>query len=491
MPGATRVMAGWLTPVMWLMPAALMLSEGPDGLWVALLVMLAPLVGLATGAARASRGPLAEPPLHAGILVLVAGLLIWANLALAGDVAAALGAPRWHGVVLTGGPALILALWRRVPLVAPALLAIALGGMLLPLLVLAQASGMGPLRAWEALATRRTFRFPSASAWVTDGRELSVGSSRPLLTLDEEQRISAPAGGTVHVHTREGTREAHQDWTLGPGQAIAPRPGDRLEAEPGTRLRFEAERRVPGAPASGAAWAVGRPSGWLARLGVGVTLLGGAIALLSEPRFVAPRRRTAALAGGLLLVALGWGQSWTVYGALQAPDLFLGGVTLSRVVEVPALAFAQGQLGSRLQAVLLIGLLAAFVATSAALIERPGAADSLTRADVSRDLGLWLVVFAGAGAASLWPVSPWAITLWGLGLAASSLAPGAVLPAPSPRLGRAVTALGLAVFVVLHGLRWLSGAPGGVTGAVFLHPVIAAVAVALAFRWVAGRLVSG
>jgi len=500
MASAVRLVSGWLTPVVWLVPPALMLRDGPGGLWVGLLVVLAPLLALVVGGARAAAPP-SESALHGVVLVAVAALLIWANLSLAGDVATALGIPRWHGVVLAAGPALVLALWRRVPALSTALLLVAIAGMALPLARVAQVSGVAPTRAWQTLASREAFHFAPGSASVAGGRDIAGGSRRAPVALDEEQRVSAPSGGAVRVLTRDALRPGAQEWSLAPGQSVSLRPGDRLEAEPGTRLRFEAGRRVPGAPASGAAWAAGggapRP---VALLALGLTLVGGAIALFAQPRFVAPGRRTAAVAGAALLLALLWAQGWTVYAALQAPDVFLGGVTLATVVEVPALAL--GAPGSPFQAALLVGLLAAFAAGSAALIERPGAAGVGGAADVGRDLGFWAAVFAAAGAAGLWTVDPWAIALWALGLAASTLAAGAVLPGERARASAGAGAIGLAVFVLLSALRWagapdvvpmplpaaIAGAYRAALGVLTAEPVLAAVPASLVFRLVLGRL---
>ncbi len=502
---AVRLVSGWLTPVVWLVPSALMLRDGPGGLWVGLLVVLAPLLAVVVGGARVATPP-SESALHGVVLVVVAALLIWANLSLAGDVATALGIPRWHGVVLAAGPALVLALWRRVPALSAALLVVALAGMALPLARVAQVSGVDPTRAWQTLASREAFHFAPGSTSVAGGRDIFGGSRRAPVALDEEQRVSAPSGGAVRVLTRDVLRQGSQEWNLAPGQSVSLRPGDRLEAEPGTRLRFEAGRRVPGAPASGAAWAAGGgPPRPVALLALGLTLVGGAIALFAQPRFVAPGRRTAAAAGAALLVALFWAQGWTVYAALQAPDVFLGGVTLASVVEVPALAL--GAPGSPFQVALLVGLLAAFAAGSAALIERPGAAGASAAgvgggADVGRDLGFWAAVFAAAAAASLWAVDPWAIALWALGLAASTLAAGAVLPGTGARASASAVAIGLAVFAALSALRWVGGTdvvpiplPAAIAGAyraalgvLIAEPVLAAVPASLVVRLVLGRL---
>ena len=504
---AVRLVSGWLTPVVWLVPSALMLRDGPDGLWVGLLVVLAPLLAVVVGGARAATPP-AESALHGVVLVVVAALLIWANLSLAADVATALGIPRWHGVVLAAGPALVLALWRRVPALSAALLVVAIAGMAVPLARVAQVSGVDPTRAWQTLASREAFHFAPGSASVAGGRDIFGGSRRAPVALEEEQRVSAPSGGAVRVLTRDALRPGSQEWNLAPGQSVSLRPGDRLEAEPGTRLRFEAGRRVPGAPASGAVWAAGGgPPRPVALVALGLTLVGGAIALFGQPHCVAPGRRTAAVAGAALLVALLWAQGWTVYAALQAPDVFLGGVTLASVVEVPALAL--GAPGSPFQVALLVGLLAAFAAGSAALIERPGAAGAAAGAgrfgggaDVGRDLGFWAAVFAAAGAASLWAVDPWAIALWALGLAASTVAAGAVLPGTGARASAGALAIGLAVFVLLSALRWVGGTdvvpiplPAAIAeayraalGVLTAEPVLAAVPASLVLRLVLGRL---
>jgi len=479
MIGGVRVVAGWLTPVMWVAPAAMVLANGPEGLWVALVVALAPLVALLVGAARAADPAAPEPPLHGAILMAVVGALMWANLALAGDVAAVLGIPRWHGVVLAGGPALVALTVARFAAAPAPLLAMAFAGVGLPLVALAQGSGVAPAHAWQTLAEQPAFRFGPHSVSVTDGRDLGVGSRPVAVAVDEEQRVTAPAGGAIRVYTRDALREPRQEVTLAPGQAVALRSGDQVEADPGTRLRFEVGRRVPGAPATGATWAAGPPPARpVASLSLGLALVGGAVALFADPRFVPPRRATAVVAGAGLLAALWWFQAWAVYGALQAPDVFLGGIALASVVQVPVLAM--GAVGSRLQSVLLVGLLAALAAASAALVARPRATSAGAR-EWGRDLGLWVLVFAGAGAAALSAIDPWAIALWAFGLAASTVAVSAVLPVPDARLSGTGAGLGLGVFVVLSALRWL-GAAGPAAWLLALDPLLTAVAVSVALR---------
>ena len=486
MIGAARLLAGWLTPVMWLAPAAMVVADGPEGLWIALVVALSPLVALLVGGARASDPPATEPPLHHAILVAVIGLLVWANLALAGDVAAALGIPRWHGIVLASSPALVALALARFAVAPVPLLVLAFAGIGLPLMALMQGSGVAPGHAWQMLAAQPAFRFAPHSAAVADGRDLGAGSRPIVVAFDEEQRVTAPAGGAIRVLTRDALREPRQEVTLAPGQAVALRPGDRVEADPGTRLRFEAGRRVPGAPASGAAWAAGPPPARpAARLSFGLAVVGGAVALFADPRFAPPRRATAVVAGAGLLAALGWSQAWAVYGVLQAPDVYLGGIALASMIQVPVLAV--GGAGARLQTVLLAGLLAALAAASASLIERPHAAQASPR-DGGRALGLWALLFAGAGAAALRAVDPWAIALWAFGLAASTVAVSAVLPVSDVRLSGAGSGFGVGVFAALSAVRWLE-VTGPAAWLLALDPLLAAIAVSvvcrLAFRRVA------
>lgn len=483
MAGAAGLLAAWLMPVMWLAPAALVARDGPEGVGVALTVALAPLLALAVGAWRADAAR-AGLPVEEAVLVVVVGLLVWGNLALAGDVAADLGVPRWHGIVVAGGPALVLAAWRGLARLSAALFLLSLAGILLPLLLVALASGLGPAAAWGVLAQREAFQFPARSLWVTEGRALPSAPDAVAIRFDEEHRVSAPDGATVRVWAGGVEGDPGREWRLAPGQSITLRPGDRLEAAPGTRIRFEADRRVPGAPRSGAAWADGRAGAWLARLGLLLTVAGGGVALLSSTRLVRPSRPVAIAVGAGTLAALAWAQGWGVYGSLGAPEVFLGGVTPARLVEVPGLLFAHGVAGQRLQAMLMMGLLAGFVAGSGSLRER---ASGGSRAGPERDLALWAAVFAAAAVASLRPVDPWTVTLGALGVAASALAAAAVVPA-SPRVGTAAAGLGLGVFSVLSALGWIHGAVSGAAGIVLQYPALVAMPAALLVSGLGARL---
>ena len=479
-----QVLAVWLTPALSLAVAASAAGGGRHALWIGLCAMLAPLLALLVGAARRTAG---EPGAHGLVASIVACVLLWANLALAGEVATSLGHARWQGVVLIAVPALILAWWPSGARRASAAFAvIALVALVLPLLTLAQTARLDPRAAWAAVAARPAFVFPPASPWVTSGRAVASPHGRAsVMALEEEHRVVAPSGAALRVLMRDGGRESQQDWILAPGQAATLRPGDRVEAAAGTRLRFEAGRRVPGAPHGGAAWAEGRPASWTARLALAVTLLGGGIALLSSPRFAVPSRATVAVAGVSVLAGLAWAEAWGVYGVLLAPDLFLGGVSPARMLDVPTLAFGEGPAGTRVQAVLVAGLLAGFLAATISLTER-ARAESASGTDAVGH-GAWMAVVAAAAlAASLRDLEPWTIVRWGLGAAASSLAPGVLAGNVSPALARASGLLGLAVFAALSVLRHGHDATGGAL-AILDYPVLVAAPLSLGLVWLGRR----
>ena len=296
---------------------------------------------MAGGDARAAQ-PGRDALFPVVVLLLVAGLLLWASLALAGDVAAWLGAPRWQGIGIAAGGAWLLVIWRKAGRLVPWLLVAFLLGLAVPLFVLARGAGVGPLGAWERVASQPAFRFPASSPWVGPGRELRAGRGPGALLFEEEHRVTAAGPAQIHVRARDGARVSESDWELQAGKSVTLRPGDELTWPPGARLRFEAGKAVPGAPSSGIAWADGPRGDSSRRWGLLLTLTGGALALIG---FGATGRITrvemAAVGAGLLAVFL-WGIGWAVYCALGAPDLFLGGVALERLVEPPSLVGAAG-----------------------------------------------------------------------------------------------------------------------------------------------------
>ncbi|HET8576300.1 MAG TPA: hypothetical protein VFO18_04330 [Methylomirabilota bacterium] len=491
MTPAIGLLAAWLTPAVWLGLSALILDLGSDGLWIGLAVVCAPLIALTIGGqAREGSSAVAErEPLFTVVILLVTvGTLLCANIVLAGDVAAWLGAPRWQGITVAAAAGWILTAWRGARRVLGFLLLLALLAVSTPLLEAVRATGTGPLRAWERVASEDAFRFPPSSPWVTRGRDLRMARGRAPIVFHEEHRITAPGGGILRARTVDGRRVADLEWELTPGQSVTLRPGDEIERSSALRLRFEAGKRVPGAPRSGVAWAEAHPRTWPHRAALFLTLLVGAVALLSSGVGARPVRREMALIGGGLVVGFFWAQGWAVYSALGAPDVFLGGVTAERLIELPGLVIADSSWRRLLQFALLVAGLAGFLLSSVALRERVGALDRTGGGEIGYDLGLWAGVFGVAAVASLWPVDPWWLTILALGGAGSALAPAALWPPRAEResAGTAAGLVGLALFAALA----LAGGLGGGSGlgaTVLSYPAVVAAPAGACVLWVARR----
>jgi hypothetical protein len=466
---AASPLAAWLHPALCLTLPALLLGGGSDGLWVALLAVVAPLVARGRPAQKL---PPRASLLAVAALVVAVGLLFWANLILAGDIAHWLGRPRGHGIAVAAGGGLLLALVPGAARTAPALAVLALAAVALPAAVLVRESEVGPLEAWDRVASRPAFHFSASSPWVTTGRALArVAPDGAGLVFDEEHRVSAASAGILRIRSQDGPHVSDREWEMGPGQSVTLRAGDRLEAGTDVRVRFQAGRRVPGAPVSGAAWArVGAPV-LVAHVGLGMTLVGGAVAVLRPRR--RPRRSAALLGGAALLGVLLWAETWAVYGALTVPELLLGGPGLARVLDLPELAFGEGP-GEPYLALLVMGALGSFLASTVGLraaVTRLGDG----RRQLGRDASLWKAVFAVTGALALWPAEPWRITLLALGLAASVVTPMLLVP---PRPGSthgplAAGLLGLALFIALILLGRFGDVPAG-AGPLMAYPALTA-----------------
>jgi hypothetical protein len=420
-------------------------------------------------------------------LLLAVGVLLWANVALAGDLAAWLGARRWQGIVIAAAAGWLLTAWRPLRRLTPLLLAVAFAAAVMVLLQLVWALGLGPVAAWDRVASQPAFRFPPSSSWVTVGRDLATVRGGGPLVVDEVHRLTAPAGGVLRARTMDGSRLAEMEWTLAPGETVTLRAGDEIARGSTVRLRFEADKRVPGAPPSGMAWAEGRPPRWVERVGLAVTLLVGAAALLRAGLPVRLSRDGVGFVAGGLLLAFVWAQAWAIYALLQAPDVLLGGVTLERLLELPAPALFAEPWRRALQALLLAAGLAAFLASSLALRERLGALDATGGGEIGHDPGLWAGLFGGAALASLWPVDPWALSLLALGGAGSALGPAALWP---PRRGRTATTagvFGLLVFASFAAAQ-VRGSSGGFLGAAIAYPALVAAPAGAAILWLGRRL---
>jgi hypothetical protein len=183
MSNAALLLAGWFTPAVWLAIPAMIVERGPEGLWVGLAFLVLPLVALGIGPSRSdASGPDAVFPV--AVLLFSVGMLFWANMSLAGDVTAWLGWPRWYGIAGAAVGGWFLTAWPGARRLTPALLLVAALAVSLPLVDLTRASGMGPIQAWARVASQTAFRFPSTSAWVIDGRELSTTYGRAPIRFD-------------------------------------------------------------------------------------------------------------------------------------------------------------------------------------------------------------------------------------------------------------------------------------------------------------------
>jgi hypothetical protein len=494
-----RTLAAWLIPAVWLALPALVLEGGPDGLWVGLLLLVAPLLALslADGDARVAQ-PARDALFPVVVFLLVAGILLWANLTLAGDGAAWLGAARWQGIAIAAGGAWLLVLWRRSGRLVPWFLLAALLALAVPLFIVAREAALGPLRAWERVASQTAFRFPASSPWVGAGCEPRVGRGPGVLVFDEEHRVTAAAPIQIRVRARDGARVTESDWELQPGQSVTLRPGDELAWPPGARLCFEAGKAVPGAPSSGIAWAAGLRGDSSRRWGLLLTLTGGALALLGFGAAGKVRRGEMAAVGTGLLAVFAWGIGWAVYVALGSPDLFLGGVAVERLVKPLSLTMAAGTFapdGRRLVLLLMpLAGLASHFASSVALRERIGSLDVTGGGEIGHDLGLWSGIIGAAALASFWPTEPWALVLLALGLAASTLAPAVLLPPSSARTrwGTWAGFVGLMVFsaLALAG-QWTGGGPPGWAGLPLAFPAVAAAPAAALVLLIARRARKG
>lgn len=479
-----RVGWGWLSPVLLLSIPVQLLSTGSEALWLVLLVVVAPLLALFL--VPAGGRPITWNE-HAGTLPVVAtflvvGTLLWANLSLAGDLAVWLGGPRWSGALVAGGAAVALGVFREGEKTMPLFILAALLGLLLPLFVILGATDPLPPRVWNRVASQPAFRFPSDSPWVTEGRSLRGRRGVDSVLFEEAHRLTPLTEAPLRVVVSDGVRTRVEELTVAPGQPVVLRPGDRLQLDAGTRIRFEGGKRIPGAPLSGIAWADAPLRGGpalLKFLGLGITLVGGAAALMLSGRSGLHSRGATALLGLFLLVAVAWSQCWAIYAAAYAPELFLGGVTPEKLLELPALLLRGGRW---LAGIALVGLLAWFLASAVALRRVLAELES----DLLPDLPVWGGLVGVAGLASLWPLDPWRLLLLALGLGASALAPLAMVAGPAGRspAAKLAPAVGLALFVGLAVAGRLSGTEGSV---ILAYPASVAAPVACGILWLARR----
>ena len=390
--------------------AAQVCAGSVDGPLLVLAALVAPLVALLR-----RPPPAADRPnvVTACVAIVSIGFVLWANLLVFAEAAVLAGLARWHGAVVAGAVLLLATLSpgldRRQALALP----LGLAAVLLPLAAIGAAAGGTPWSAWSASASRPALRLAERSPWVTDG--LRFERATPL-TFAEGHRLTAVTPSVFRVTEEDGGRVVVREWTLGPGESLTVRTGDRVDVARGARVRFEAGKRVPGAPASGVVWA-DPPERAEARrlpreLGLLVTLLGGAMALVPRPGASATARVGAPLLGLVFVLA---GASWGVYAATLAPELSAAGAAAATVLGVPAVAFG-ARAGATAALVAALGLLGLLVAAAFPLRDR------VVEAAGEHALTLWTGVATLAAGLALWPADPWRVLAVGLGLAASAWA---------------------------------------------------------------------
>jgi len=430
---AVRALAAWPGPAV----VAAVVAAVAAGAAAAPLLVLAAAVAPLLALVQAPRAAAPPHPVTLLITAVVAALLLWAHLAVLADVATLLGVRRWQGTVLAATLALLVTLMPGAARRRGLLLAAGGAALLLVLVAAGAALGVTPAAAWGQAAQRPALVFTGRSAWVTDGERFV---RRATLAFDEAHRVVAVTPGTFRVIEADGTRRVVRDWRLAAGDAVSLRPGDTLTAEAGSRLRFEPGKRVPGAAASGSAWADAATRASPApALGVLATLALGAFALVP-----AGGRRMAAAPALTLALSLG-AASWGVYATLAAPEAGLAGSPAEALLSLPRAASlsAHGLWPGGLAALVALGLLALFAAAANGLRERVGEAAGPPWPTV------WTVTMLAAAIAATVPVvDPWTPLAAGLGLAGAAVA--------APRLGGA------------DGARigpWPASAVGGVAGA--------------------------
>ena len=404
---AARALAAWPGPALVAGIVAAVAAGAPAAPMLVLAFAVTPLLALLQPWRAAA-------PSHPATLLITAGvaaLLLWAHLAVLADAAALLGARRWQASVLAAALALLVTLRPRAGRRRGGMLAAGGAALLLVLVVVGVAGEVAPWTAWSQAAARPALVFSGRSGWVTEGERFVRGTT---LAFDEAHRVVAVTPGTFRVVEQDGGRRVVRDWRLAAGDAISLRPGDTLTAAAGSRLRFEPGKRVPGAPA----WADAAARAPSARaLGLLATFALGACAV------VPPGGRRVGVAPAVALALSLGATSWGVYATLAAPEAGLAGSPAEALLSLPrAVAPSRALPAGALAAVVLLGLLALFVAAADALRER------ISGAGGARLPIIWPAVMAAAAlTAAVAVVDPWTPLTAGLGLAGAAIA--------APRLG--------------------------------------------------------
>src|SRR5262249_10659226 len=280
-----------------------------------------------------------------------------------------------------------------------------------------------------AVASRPRIAFGEGTRWTGEGGRIRGAAPAPTLRFADAQRVEFSGPGSIVIEPREGGRLVRD---VERGEDVALHPGDQLVVRSGHRLRFEAGRRVPDAPDSGAEWVEprSRQAGWPWLVALGVTGLVGALGLpvgrvpVGTGR-LSPRW-TVSLAAGLVAVGVALVVGWSLYAAWLTPEMYMGGVSGAEIYTLAASLRDSLVSGCQLTWLVLGGLAVGGAAAMLGCVrDLPNAWRELA-GPWARRLGPVLVVAAGL-LASLVPVDAWTLLLLALGLAASVLAPAALL----------------------------------------------------------------
>jgi hypothetical protein len=421
-------------------------------------------------------------------------LFVWAQLAAVRVLTQALGG--WPRTAVAG-LALMLAVLsgpRRLRSVTAAIgAAAAVLGLGVPLgAVLFATTPVWP-RVWADVGSRPRVTFSEKSPWVVQGGPIRTGdASANVLEFTEEQQVTVLGPGAVRLELWEGGtgRDAPRNTEL------TLRGGDRLVVQDGTWLRFQAARRIPGAPVNGPDWVSPPrlPVGAAALAGLGVTLAAGAFGLPAAAAALgrgAAGIRAARLGAGLVLAGAAGVLLWALYAAWLTPEIYMGGVAGTEVYALPARVPALGAAGDPLRLLALAGLVAGGVAAALAAL---GGVAPVDREAVGPSRAPVAALGLGAGAlAVLTPAGPWPVLVAAFALGASALAPPAVLVGWSarvtPRSLAAGATVGLTLFaglslVALWGRIGASGPPSGSTLAALLAwPALVALPANFLIAW--------
>jgi hypothetical protein len=452
--------AAWTSPVLGIAVVARVTAGGVEAPLFVLAVLLAPLLAL-----LAREGP---RPARSGFAFTIALAIVvcalGAGFRAVTDLGRVLGVEA--GVSLGAAVVLVLVttLWPGVQMVAATASALGTAALLAAVVLLGVSVSAMPWTVWSRVATRGAFELGARSEWTGEGARFPVPVT---LTFTEPHQITAATPAVVRVTERDRGTTVHERQ-LAAGESLLLRSNDTVSIPAGARVRFEKGRRVPGAPASGVAWADGagktRPRLLVWWIGLTLTLAGGALMVVRPT----PLSRVSAALGpasvaGVILAAT----CWAVYAVDAAPELSIG-VSPAAVLARLAPVVADEPWRSRLLGAVVLAFAALLIGCAAALrhclidLGRHGSAPAVPSGRRRLlEAATWLLAVVVAAGASVLAADGWTLLWHGAGLAAAtSLGPLlATRQTDAHESARARGALiGALIFVAVAVLaRWPAG----------------------------------